>query len=181
MKELHLTTPRLRIVTFSEKHLTARYVSWLNDPEVVRYSEQRHKRHTLESCRAYFESFEGTPNMFLAIEKKEDGKHIGNINVYFDTPNNTADMGIIIGEKAEWGRGYASEAWNAVISHLLATGIRKITAGTMASNKAMLALMKKAGMVPDGTFNRQFLWEGDEIDMVHFAIFGHAESQGGAS
>jgi len=56
-----LQTARLRMVPFSEAHLTTRYVGWLNDPEVVRYSEQRHQTHTIESCRSYLLSFSGTP------------------------------------------------------------------------------------------------------------------------
>ena len=62
-----LETPRLRIVPFCELYLTPRYVAWLNDPDVVRYSEQRHRVHTLESCRSYWLSFSGTPHFFWAI------------------------------------------------------------------------------------------------------------------
>lgn len=40
-----------RVVRFADRHLTERYVGWLNDPAVVRYSEQRHSRHTLWSRR----------------------------------------------------------------------------------------------------------------------------------
>ena len=38
-------TTRLQIIPFREEYLTERYVSWLNDPEVVRFSDQRHRQH----------------------------------------------------------------------------------------------------------------------------------------
>lgn len=76
-----LRTSRLRLEPFAEPHLTERYVGWLNDPDVVRFSEQRHRRHTLASCEAYWRSFEGTPNHFWAIVADDASLgHIGNIN-----------------------------------------------------------------------------------------------------
>ena len=42
-----LETPRLRLEPFAEAHLTERYVRWLGDPAVMKYSEQRFRTHTL--------------------------------------------------------------------------------------------------------------------------------------
>lgn len=168
-----IETCRLRIEPFSEQHLTPRYVSWLNDPDVVRYSEQRHYQHTLESCRAYWLSFAGTPNYFCAIvERDERPRHIGNISVYVSPSHSVADVGIMIGEKALWGRGYASEAWNAICDYLLKVlVIRKVTAGTLSANSSMLKVMQRGGMVEDGRRVRHCLFEGKEVDMVHTALF----------
>jgi len=163
---------RLYIEPFSEKHLTMTYVDWLNDPEVVRYSEQRFRKHTLDSCEAYWQSFKGTPNYFWAIVRKSAGLHLGNINAYLDVVNNVADMGILIGSRESWGNGYGTEAWKAVCGYLFnSVGIRKITAGTMAKNEAMLGIMRKSGMVDDGRRIRHVLFEGSEVDMVHAALF----------
>jgi [ribosomal protein S5]-alanine N-acetyltransferase len=173
-----LETARLRIVPFSEVHLTPRYVGWLNDPEVVRYSEQRHRAHTIESCREYWRSFAGTPHRFWAILVSAGPLgHIGNINAYVDGKNLAADVGILIGEKGAWRRGYGLEAWRAVCGYLLETAaLRKVTAGTMAANKGMLRIMEKSGMVDDGRRIRQCLFESREVDVVHGALF--SEGQG---
>lgn len=166
-----LKLDRGRVVRFAERHLTEHYVGWLNDPEVVRYSEQRHRRHTLDSCRAYFESFARSPHHFLAIEAERHG-HVGNIGVTIDEPNAVADVSIIVGEKAVWGTGIASEAWCAIVQVLIREGqIRKVTAGTMAVNEPMLRLMARSGMTVEATRKRQALWEGQEVDMVYAAIF----------
>ena len=74
------------------KHLTDRYVSWLNDPTVVRYSEQRHRRHTLDSCGAFARSFSESPNYFWAIIANTTASiHIGNLVAYIDPHNNSLD------------------------------------------------------------------------------------------
>lgn len=156
---------------FEQRHLTPRYVSWLNDPEVVRYSEQRHRTHTLDSCQAYFDSFAGSPDHFLAIEADRHG-HVGNIGISVDVSNAVADVSIIVGEKAVWGTGIASQAWCAVIDMLLkGRSVRKVTAGTMSVNEPMLRLMARSGMVVEAIRKRQALWEGKEVDMVYAAAF----------
>ena len=167
-----IETQRLRLVAFSEKHLVERYVSWLNDPEVVRYSEQRHSTHTLESCREFWKSFDGTPNLYWAIEEAATGRHIGNIDTHIDAPNQVADVGIVLGEKEIWGVGYGGEAWNGVLEYLLGTGgMRKVTAGTMVTNAGMLGIMRKAGMVEEGRRQKNYLLDGDEVDLILVARF----------
>jgi RimJ/RimL family protein N-acetyltransferase len=163
-----------RVVRFQDVHLTERYVAWLNDPEVVRFSEQRHSLHTLASCRRYFESFKDSSDCFLAIEADDpELGHIGNIGVAVDTNNDVGDVSIIVGEKKAWRTGLASKAWCCVVNELLDVhGLRKVTAGTMATNDAMLRLMLKSKMQIEATRRRQLMWEGREVDMVYAAIFG---------
>ena len=173
--ERMILTPRLRIVPFAEQHLTERYVGWLNDPEVVRFSEQRFVRHTLASCRAYWSSFEGSHNCFWAIELAggdTSERHIGNINAYVDRNNGLADVGILIGDRRIWGKGCGAEAWRAVCNWLFThLNMRKITAGTLSCNLGMLAIMDRTGMVDDGKRVRHYLFEGEEVDMVYRAMF----------
>jgi RimJ/RimL family protein N-acetyltransferase len=168
-----IESDRLKIVPFSEEYLTPSYVGWLNDPEVVRFSEQRHHVHTLESCREYMKSFFGTANHFWAVVTKDNELgHIGNINAYVDVYNSVADLGILIGERRAWRQGYGSEAWNAVCGYLLKElRIRKITAGTLSVNTAMLRVMRRAGMMEDGRRIRHRLYEGSETDVVYASLF----------
>jgi len=169
----HIVSDRLQVVPFGERHLTPSYVSWLNDADVVKFSEQRFHRHTLKSCREYWVSFAGTPNHFWAVELRHDGNtHIGNINAYVDPVHRVADVGIMIGDKSCWGQGYGSEAWTAVIRWLFnRAGMRKVTAGTLACNAGMLAVMEQAGMVEDGRRVRHLMVDGLEMDVVHKALF----------
>ena len=165
-----------RVLPFGDHHLTHRYVSWLNDPEVVRYSEQRHRRHTLESCGAYFRSVSDSADHFLAIEATApDLGHIGNIGVSVDAANRVADVSIIVGEKRAWGTGLATRAWKGVVEQLLSgQALRKVTAGTMAVNDPMLRLMERSGMHIEGTRARHYVWEGQEVDLMLAAVFRNA-------
>lgn len=171
-----LTTPRLVLSAFEERFFSERYVGWLNDPEVVRFSENRHHRHSLASCREYVGSFDDGPNYLWAIVTREDpAEHIGNINTYVDEANSLGDVALLVGEKTAWGKGYGGEAWTAICDFLLrGVGLRKVSAGTLSPNAGMLAIMKRVGMQPDGVRRSHYVVDGEPVDLVHVALFREA-------
>jgi RimJ/RimL family protein N-acetyltransferase len=176
MKQAVLETARLRLEPFGEQHLSERYVAWLSDPDVVRWSERRLTPHTLESCRAYYESFRGTLNAFFAIVARDPAVgHIGNITVHRDelaARHGVADVGILLGERAAWGMGYGREAWGRVVQALLAEPeIRKVTGGCVSENHAMIKVMQACGMKKDGRRERHMIYEGRAVDVLHYAVW----------
>ena len=145
-----------------------REVNWLNDPYVVQYSEQRHRKHTIESQIAYISSF-SLSNDKLLYEIRRDGILIGSISAIIDRNNAVADMGILIGDTFYWDQGLGSEAWNAFSAHLITDhNIRKLEAGCMALNFGMVNVAKKSGMRVEGTRPNHFLFEGVGADLVMF-------------
>ena len=162
----------VRLVVFSDQHLTDAYVDWLNDPDVVRFSENRHRRHSLEGCSAYRRAMLDAGNDFWAIERISDGWHVGNITAYRDRPNRRADVAIMIGDAKARGAGLGREAWRLALDHLLRQGGQaKVTAGTMANNLPMRRLCEGAGMVLEATLARHFLWNGQWVDLVLYGKF----------
>ena len=168
-----ITDGIVRVLPFEINHLNQRYVNWLNDKDVVKYSEQRHKIHTIESCKKYFHLQQECGNYFLAIED-ENKIHIGNIGVTIDHYNKSADISIIIGDKQYWGKGFAVRSWNLVMNQLLEQfRFRVVTAGTMSCNKSMIALMHNAKMNIDAVLKNRFLLEGKETDLVVASKFAN--------
>ena len=160
----------INLQPFRPSDITPEYVGWLNDPNVVRYSNQRFQRHDAATCQAYLRSFTGTPNLFLAIRR--DGTLVGTMTAYLSMQHGTADMGILVGNPGTWGNGVGSDAWKTLLEHLLARGdIRKVSGGALRCNKAMVRIMQNSGMVPDGVRVAQELVDGQPQDMLHFARF----------
>lgn len=161
------------IAPFVAADITDGYLGWLNDPEVTRYSNQRFVSHDRASAERYLESFAGSPNMFVSIRSAEDGKAIGTMTAYIAPQHGTADVGILIGERACWGQGFGQDAWDSFTSWLLTRpGMRKVTAGTSARNSAMARLAERSGMALEGRRVRQELIEGEEVDILYFGRFG---------
>ncbi|QXT39387.1 GNAT family N-acetyltransferase [Gymnodinialimonas ceratoperidinii] len=163
-----LTHGPVRLLPFARRHLSERYVGWLNSAQLMRFSEQRHRRHDIASCRAYVAGFTNSPNLLWAVEDFSSEAHVGNVAATIDPANGLADIGILIGGGGR--RGYGSAAWRAVLGYLAGRGdIRKITGGCVAGNSAMIAIMEGAGMIPDGRRKAHFLVGGEPMDVVHYA------------
>lgn len=141
-------------------------VDWLNDPEVVRYSEQRHHKHNTESQLEYITD---GPKEFRTIHTSD--AFIGTIAAHVDENNSVANVGILIGEKKEWGKGYGTEAWQAFCDYLLGHGTRKIEAGAMACNFGMIHIFRKTGMHLEGHRSGHFQLNGELVDMALWARF----------
>lgn len=165
-------TTRLRFEPFAERHLSERYVAWLNDPVVVRYSQQRFRAHTLDSCRRYAAGFAGSPSRLYALVARDLDRHIGNLTIGVEPNDRVASVDILIGERDLWGKGYGAEAFSAACDFALGSfGMRKVFTGTMAVNAPMLKLMAAARLVEEARFARHYLWEGREIDKVFAARY----------
>jgi [ribosomal protein S5]-alanine N-acetyltransferase len=145
-------------------------VEWLNDRDVTKYSEQRHKFHTVASQVEYINSF-SMPSGFYEIVIDASLNMIGTMSIYIDTPNNVADIGIMIGDKSKWRRGYGSEAWLSVINSLMNKGIRKIEGGCMAENKPMISIFEKSRMNLEGRRSKHCLLDGSPVDWLYFGRF----------
>lgn len=164
----------VRLVDFVDRHLTPKYVSWLNNPEVVRYSEQRHIDHSIESCKQYVEGVKSRGDRIWAVEvwRSEKWDHVGNVGLTIDKYNRTGDLAIMIGEKSVWGHGVGLAAWTLALRMCFSDiCLRIVTAGTMAVNKPMRRLFEKSGMVHCGTIPQRFIWEGQFVDMILVSAF----------
>jgi [ribosomal protein S5]-alanine N-acetyltransferase len=162
----------VELLLFGEEHINKQYLGWLNDPKVVRYSNQRFRQHDEASSLAYLQSFQGGGNLFLAIYLPRSGKFVGTMTAYFSIPHETADMGILIGDRNSWGQGVGKDAWSTLMSLLLESGkVRKVTGGALRCNVGMVNVMLKTGMSPDGLRIGQELVEGVPQDVLHFARF----------
>ena len=156
---------------FLPSDVTPKYVEWLNDKDVVKYSNQRFINHTTESCFNYLESFTDSSNLFLSIYDIENGIMIGTMTAYFCEHHFNVDLGIMVGDKKSWGKGYGQDAWDYALKSIICNSkVRKVTGGAMRANKAMIKIMKKSGMVQDGIRNKHELLEGIPQDLLYFGL-----------
>ena len=104
----------------NRRNVTKKYVAWLNDYEVVKYTDQSNKKHTIKSVIQFVEQKKRSKNEFLyGIYLKKDKKikeHIGNIKLGpINFTLNNADISYFIGNKNYWKKGYATIAISEVI------------------------------------------------------------------
>lgn len=163
---------RVALRPFGTADLTPAYVAWLNDPEVIRYSNQRFRRHDAASCAAYLATFDGSDNLFLAIDGLAEARVVGTMTAYRNRHHGTVDVGIMVGDRGVWGRGYGLEAWVLLADWLLgAGGMRKLTCGTLACNRAMRSIAERSGMRLEATRRAQEIVAGEPQDILYYARF----------
>lgn len=168
---------RLVLRRLSGEDVGPRYVRWMNDPDVNRYLESRFSSHDEESLMAFVETTDRDPlSHAFAIVVRDGEDHIGNIKVGpVDVHHRRADVGLLIGEKAVWGKGYASEAIDCLARWAFAElGLRKLTAGAYASNQGSVRAFTSAGFETEGILRAHFLSDGRAEDAILMARFGAA-------
>lgn len=157
---------------FVKSDITKEYISWLNDPVVVQYSNQRFMKHTRDSCKKYLKSFQGTKNMFLKIQTKEGHLFVGTMTAYVSGVHRTVDIGIMVGRRSAWGTGIGQDAWNTLKGWLNKhKQMRKITGGAMQCNRAMIKIFKRSGMKQEAVRCGQELLNGFPKDIHYYAEF----------
>ena len=60
---LPITLDRVSLRLFKETDISDDYISWLNDPEVVKFSNQRFMSYNRETCEAFFNSIDISDNI----------------------------------------------------------------------------------------------------------------------
>ncbi len=175
---------RITLKILEPAHVTERYVSWLNDKDVGQYLESRFQTHSEVDVRAYVqEMFENANVAFYGIYLKDSAKHIGNIKIdpvrWF---HGRADLGLLIGEKDEWGKGYATEAIALATKVCFEEfGMRRVQAGAYAENQGSIKAFKKAGFTLESMQDSYWLMDNGSVqDNVVLRIL-HDEFRGGQS
>ncbi len=171
-----IETPRLFLAPYRASMVGYRHIGWLNSKEGMKYSEQRHHVHTLETQHEYLNKFPVHSHVWLIIARADltrllPERHIGTITAHINPFNKTADMGILIGEPIFRERGYATEAWREVMDFLWASDIEKIEAGMMVTNEPMVAICRKVGMTMEGSRPNHFLVGNERIALIQFGAW----------
>lgn len=170
LDQISVTTERLTVRPFDAADVSPAYLSWLNNGEHMRFSNQRLETHNHDSALEYLSSFNGIDSVFLAIELRDHAQLVGTATVFSNIHHGTADIGVMIGPEHS-GRGIAREAVRAIAESLDTEGFRKITIGTSAQNVAMLRVIESVGFHPDGVKLRHEVIDGVEVDVCYFARF----------
>ncbi len=161
--------PRLLLREVRLTDVTDAYHRWMNDPEVTRYLETRFVPQSRDKIAAYVTAMDqSTDSVFLAIVVKEDDHHIGNIKLGpIDWVHQRADIALVIGDKAAWGRGYASEAIGLLTEYAFRTlRLHKVTAGCYATNVGSAKAFLKAGFTREGARRQQYVSDGGYVDEI---------------
>ncbi|MFA7296488.1 MAG: GNAT family N-acetyltransferase [Dehalococcoidia bacterium] len=150
------TSPRTivtgRLVRLREKTLddAPRDYEWRKDPELAEYDAARpitmpyrNFLATLTDDLSYPSSYRRT----FAVEDIETGRHIGNVMYYgYDPMLQEAELGITIGDREYWSRGYGTDTVGSMLRYLFEDrGLRRVYLHTLSWNYRAQTAFGRAG------------------------------------
>ena len=148
--------------------------TWINDPEVIEHLSMRYPM-SREAERAWLEMQTAGPLRFFdvrfAIETK-DGAQIGSIAFHrVVAEQRSATLGIMIGDKAHWSRGYGADAIRTLLRFAFdQMNLRRVDLSVDADNARGIACYTKVGFTLEGRLRQARYQRGRYEDLLVMSI-----------
>ena len=145
--------------------VTPKYISWLNDYEVTKFTEQKYFNHTYESVL----------NFVIEKYKSEQDSQNGNIKLGpIKWEHKAAEISFFIGEKEFWGKGIATKC----VKKLVQFGIKelfleKVNAGYYEKNIGSGKVLKNCGFEIEGIRESDVIFENQRIKSILVGYLNH--------
>lgn len=163
------TDGRIRLFSLTPESVSDAYVGWLADPEINRFLESRFAEQDRAAVEAFVAGVNASPkDVVFGIHDIELDRHVGNIKLGpIDRNHGTGEIGIMIGDRAAWGRGVGTAAIAILVDIAREElGLRKLTAGCYASNVGSQKAFEKVGFAVEGVRPAQCLIDGRPEDIT---------------
>jgi RimJ/RimL family protein N-acetyltransferase len=123
------------------------------DWEAIRQTGRMPYPPTADAMRAWIRGHAGPGSRSFLILRKDDQAVLGAIG--FGGEGGTAELGYALG-RAHWGRGYATEAVQAMVRLARERGLKALDAHIFTENPASARVLEKAGFVDLGLVERDY-------------------------
>lgn len=149
-----LKGPRLTLRAVTRDDLP-RYVKWLSDEEVIRHLSL-YLPMTIDDESEWFESQRKNSSVHNFAMELNDGTHIGSVGLMnIDQRIQMAELGIVIGDKTQWGKGYGGEAIDLLLAFSFNTlNMNRIYLRVDTDNVYAIRCYKRCGFVTEGEYRQ---------------------------
>lgn len=146
------------------------FVRWFNDIEVTRFL-LRNPPMGMEEEEAWFDSLVHREGRVFCIETLE-GKLIGNLGIMkVDWTDRKADLGVIIGEKDFWSKGYGTEAISLILAYMFEEmNLNRVWLYCDEANLRAQRCYEKCGFAKEGMFRANRFKDGIYINDVVMSV-----------
>ncbi|MHB1510888.1 MAG: GNAT family N-acetyltransferase [Acidimicrobiales bacterium] len=126
-----------------------------------------HKTHSMDALRAWYGSrAEHADRLDLSIIERSTGTWLGEVVLNdLDEFNRSCGFRIALAARANFGRGFGSEATRLVLGHAFDTvGLHRVELEVYRFNPRARQVYEKVGFVHEGTKRQALCWGGEWID-----------------
>jgi RimJ/RimL family protein N-acetyltransferase len=160
---------KIRLREYRKEDIPKR-LTYINDPELQKcmVSDIPYPM-TLHEEEKWFESLSALGDTYkFAIETLEESTFIGGCSINdVDWKNSVATIGIFIGDKEYWAKGYGTDAMETLISFIfLQMNINKIRLTCYSFNERAIKSYEKCGFKVEGVLKQEMFKDGKYHDKI---------------
>jgi RimJ/RimL family protein N-acetyltransferase len=176
MKDV-LKGEQVRLSAMDPAEMGKAYARWNQDSELTRYLDAR--LVSLRSAKAISDHFEKElkePSQVeygFTIRALADNLLLGDIGLYVigDWMPRDAFVGLGIGEREYWGRGYGTDAMKVILRYgFTELNLRRVTLNVFEYNPRAIRSYEKVGFQHEGRLRSALLRDGKRWDMLYMGI-----------
>ena len=154
------------------KDISNKYLTWMNDLEIHKYTEQKYANYSLTKIRKFVEEKNKSKNEFLYgifIKRNNLNIHIGNIKLGpINFIHKFGEISYFIGERELWGKGYATLAIKEIIKIAKKKGLKKLKAGLYEMNIGSKKVLEKNNFKLEGIMKSEIIYKGKRYNSYWF-------------
>lgn len=165
----YLTGKNVKLVRFTEEHITEKYIGWLNCQDVTKYLDTGR----LLVAKKDISIPDGVNNMLFAIMYGENNVYVGTASLHkVDWISRRGKIGYMIGDTEFWGKGIITETIGMLCDYAFGRlNLNKITAGVVDGNIGSEVALKKNGFRVFATNPSDYYLDGKYMDTKMFCKF----------
>lgn len=164
---------KVRLTALS-KDDAPRMARWYEDVGYLRLQDTNMALpRSVAQIEADLEQFdESTNSIVFGIRTHDNLELIGTIGLYeIEWSNQGAWLGMGIGDRDAWGKGYGTEALRLALQYAFGElNLHRLTLTVIAYNERAIALYEKAGFRREGVFREFGQRDGKRYDMVLYGL-----------
>ena len=170
---------RVFLRELTESDVNKNYLDGFSNPDVHAYLEVDGSSLTVDKVVDYINMGKESNSFHMyAVCLSDTNEHIGNLKIGpIDQAHQTADLVTVIWNRAQWGKGLATEAIK--LGNKLAFNehnIRKLSGGMYANNTGSIKAYTRAGWVVEARLQNHYLHDNKPVDRVIVSCFNPCHS-----
>lgn len=175
----YLKGEKIRLIKFTDKFITAEYISWLNDHTVSRYLctgrfplaiKDMYAPDDDSNLMFAIMSNIGINSGDCAFVDRDYVHYVGTLSLHdISWVDRRGEIGYMIGSKDHWGMGIATEAIKLITEYgFNRLNINKISASVVEGNTGSAIALEKNGYKKYCTTPQHYYLEGKLFDQFEF-------------